>query len=1088
MKIIDNFTQSVAADMAQEMDKGSRLSVAAACFSMFAFRELKEQLKDTAEFRFLFTSDDILQELRSGRKTGILDSAAGSVAESLAGTDLEKQIQNTLLQRGVARECAEWMRQGKVSFRMADKGTLSSGFAVVQPGSREKGALSYAPIQGFTASDLGIHSDQRNLSLVNQLDAPYSQQYLQLFNQVWRDQRDIKTVLLKQLEELCRENTPELVYYTALYHIFSEYLQDLNDDTLADDKTGFRNSIIWNKLFDFQKDAALAIINKLNRYNGCILADSVGLGKTFTALAVIKYYEARNLNVLVLCPKKLSDNWTTYTHNTKDNPLAADRFGYEVFYHTDLNRIHDTRARSHDVKLDSMNWGNFNLVVIDESHNFRNGGGRGDNENRYDRLVQDVIRTGVNTKVLMLSATPVNNRFSDLQRQLELAYEDGDPRSLERKLDSSSTIQGIFSHAQGAYNKWSNLKPAQRTTEKLLSMLDFDFFELLDSVTIARSRKHIREYYDMSRIGAFPTRMAPLSLAPTLTADPELGDYNFFFNGLLELELCIYTPSFYIQPASRPKYAAQLTGKRMNAAINQENRERGLRHLMAINLMKRMESSVESFRLTLSRMQNSIDAALAKLTAFRNNPAESRNFWYGSDDAVEIQEWDYEDEREENYLLAGKSVKIELADMDLDAWEKDLRKDLQTIRKLLDRARQIDAGKDNKLTALKDLISEKANAPLNRGNRKMLIFTAFADTADYLFDNLQKHCAQLGLNIGVVSGSGSGRTNVKGFPNDFSSILTCFSPESKSRNTLYPQGIMAETNIDVLIGTDCISEGQNLQDCDMCVNYDIHWNPIRIIQRYGRVDRIGSRNKRIRLVNFWPDASLDSYIDLKRRVENRMIAGFIVNPGEAKVFNDETEVELSYRKAQLEKLRTETVDLEDISESISITDLGMNEFRLDLMHFIKERKDLPKPRKGTYAVTFAEPGCPAGMIFVLKNTTSKTKIKSPNRLHPYYLVYVTMSGKVQYSYLQPKDTLLALKKLGREQSVVQDAVDLFHAEADDGSSISRCSKLLQKSVESIVEGKRETDIMSLFKSGTTSFNTKIEGMDDFEIICYMVVE
>ena len=1090
MKIIDNRSSTVTEDLTKTLVSGSTLSVAAACFSMYAFEELKSQMSEVSEFRFLFTAplpvgDVSMQGKRDARRSPLTQIAE----ETIAGTAFEAQIKNTMRQKAIAKECAEWIKQGKVSFRASSRSMIDYGFAVVQSGEKKQDTITYTPLSGFTSTDLGMARPNGVVNLVQQLDAPFSKEYLRLFNEAWRDQKDVKERVLQGLSKLFEEHSPELVYYTALYNIFSEYLKDISDDDFADERTGFKSSVIWSKLFDFQKDAALAIINKLERFNGCILADSVGLGKTYTALAVIKYYETRNKSVLVLCPKKLSENWNAFNHNSRNNPLIQDKFRYDVLYHTDLTRMHDPKAYSNGIKLDTLNWENYDLVVIDESHNFRNGGSsrrNTDKQNRYDLLLNEVIRKGVNTKVLMLSATPVNNRFGDLRNQLELAYENGDPKGIEEKLATGSTIQGIFNKAQAAYNKWSKNPPEERTTEHLLKLLEFDFFELLDSVTIARSRKHIRDYYDMSRIGAFPTRLAPRSVAPSLTTEFGFGDYDFFFDALLDLELSIYTPSLFIKPGRREKYADQF--KDHNRGFNHENREMGLRRLMAINLMKRMESSIESFRLTLDRMRGSIELTLDKIAAFNQNPVASRNYYFGLDDTIHVSEWDEEDEREENYLSIGKNIKVELADMELDQWEDSLTHDLMVIRELLDQARQIDAARDNKLAELKRIIADKMNNPINGENYKVLIFTAFADTAEYLYENLYRYCRSLGLNTAVVTGSTQGKTSIEGFPGDFNTILTCFSPASKGRDAIYTSGIASTATIDVLIGTDCISEGQNLQDCDLCVNYDIHWNPIRIIQRYGRVDRIGSQNRYIQLVNFWPDASLDKYIDLKRRVESRMIAGFIVNPAEAKVLADENEVELAYRRSQLQKLKNETVDIEDISENISITDLGLNEFRLDLLNFEKVRGTLPKPQKGIYAVTYADRDYEPGVVFVLRNITAKSKVKSQNRMHPYYLVYISTSGKVIYNHLQPKDVLLVLKMFGKQREVNHKATAVFNHETQDGRNMAKYARLLEQSIESMLEVKKEADIQSLFRKGGTTFNTKIDGMNDFEIICYLILK
>lgn len=682
-------------------------------------------------------------------------------------------------------------------------------------------------------------------------------------------------------------------------------------------------------LYDFQEDAALAIINKLEKYNGCILADSVGLGKTFTALAVIKYYENRNKSVLVLCPKKLAENWNTYKDNYVNNPIAADRLRYDVLFHTDLSRDHGT---SNGLDLDRLSWGNYDLVVIDESHNFRNGGelsGEDQKENRYLKLLNKVVRAGVKTKVLMLSATPVNNRFNDLKNQLVLAYE-GTPELIDEKLNTSKSIDEIFRQAQTAFNAWSKLPAEERTTDNLLRRLDFDFFEVLDSVTIARSRKHIEKYYNTEKIGKFPERRKPISLRPSLTDLPSAINYNEIYEQLSQLQLEIYTPSAYIFPSKMQKYI-DLTHHKGNN-LTQSGREEGIRRLMSVNLLKRLESSVPSFRLTLERIRNLIMETIEGITQYEKCGEANIDMYEADSD-----DFDMEDQNTD-YCTVGHKVKIDLADMDYKSWKDVLQKDADTLELLILMIADITPEHDTKLQELYKLISQKIENPINPGNKKVLIFTAFSDTAEYLYDNVSRYVMEkYGLNTGMISGTVDGKTTLKNFKATFNNILTCFSPVSKDRDVLMPG---SKKDIDILIATDCISEGQNLQDCDYCVNYDIHWNPVRIIQRFGRIDRIGSRNKQIQLVNFWPDLTLDEYINLKVRVETRMKISVLTSTGDDNPISPEEKGDLEYRREQLKKLQTEVVDLEDMSGGISIMDLGLNEFRLDLLEYIKTHPDL----------------------------------------------------------------------------------------------------------------------------------------------------
>ena len=864
----------------------------------------------------------------------------------------------------------------------------------------------------------------------------------------------------------------------TLYHVFCDFLDDISEDELPNEATGFKQSKIWNLLYDFQKDAVLAIINKLERYNGCILADSVGLGKTFTALAVVKYYENRNKSVLVLCPKKLAENWNTYKDNYVNNPIAADRLNYDVLFHTDLSRSH---GFSNGLDLDRLNWGNYDLVVIDESHNFRNGAGTHANmhENRYVKLMDKIIRAGVKTKVLMLSATPVNNGFTDLKNQLAIAYE-GESENMNKQLDTTKTIEEIFKQAQRAFNAWSKLDPEDRTTDALLRTLDFDFFELLDSVTIARSRKHIEKYYDTAEIGKFPERKKPISRRPQLTDLDTAINYNEIYEQLMQLTLCIYTPSNYIFPSKMQKYIDITHNKGDN--LTQTGREQGIRRLMSINLLKRLESSVNSFQLTLERIKTLIESTIVAIDTFEQYGAADIDMYEASD-----SEFDMDDSNTE-YFTVGKKVKIELADMDYKSWRTELKADAEVLELLTLMVADITPEHDSKLQELLKLVSEKIENPINPGNKKVLIFSAFSDTAEYLYDNVSTYIKKkYGLDTAVITGSIDGRTTIKGFKATLNNVLTCFSPISKSRDVLMPE---SKTEIDVLIATDCISEGQNLQDCDYLVNYDIHWNPVRIIQRFGRIDRIGRSNEYIQLVNFWPDMDLDQYINLKSRVETRMKISIMTSTGDDDLINPEEKGDLEYRKQQLKRLQEEVVDIEDMSSGVSIMDLGLNEFRLDLLEYVKGHEDLEKKPKGLHAVVPATEELPEGVIFVLKNINNCVNIDNQNRIHPFYMVYIGSDGEVICDYLNPKKLLDDIRLLCRgKKEPIKELCQRFNEETDDGRDMSDMSELLNKAINSIIDCKEESDIDSLFSAGGTSaLMSSVSGLDDFELICFLVVK
>lgn len=1076
MEIFDNITKVVRDDLKEKIKPRSKVSIVAACFSMYAYKELKSQLEKVDEFRFIFTSPTFIKEKAEKQKREFYIPRL-SRENSLYGTEFEIKLRNEMTQKAIARECADWIRK-KATFKSNVTGENMGGFMTVDSPAEQ---TAYMPINGFTTVDIGCERGNNSYNMVNSMETPFSTQYMQLFETLWNDKdkmQDVTEMIISNISTAYNENSPEFIYFMTLYNVFSEFLDDISEDVLPNEATGFKQSKIWDMLYDFQRDAVLAIINKLERYNGCILADSVGLGKTFTALAVIKYYENRNKTVLVLCPKKLCENWNTYKDNYVNNPIALDRLNYDVLFHTDLSR---NGGVSNGLDLDRLNWGNYDLVVIDESHNFRNGAGTHANtqENRYVKLMDKVIRAGVKTKVLMLSATPVNNRFTDLKNQLALAYE-GNSEYINEQLDTKKPIEEIFRQAQKAFNAWSKLEPEARTTDALLRTLDFDFFEVLDSVTIARSRRHIEKYYNTEEIGKFPERLKPISKRPSLTDLDNAINYNQIYEQLMQLTLCIYTPSNYIFPSKMSKYVDLTHNKGNN--LTQKGREQGIQRLMSINLLKRLESSVYSFNLTLSRIRDLIQGTIDAIINFEKYGKADLDMYEADDNDFDM------DDDNTDFFTVGKKVKIDLADMDYKTWRTELQYDADTLELLTLMVADITPEHDLKLQTLFKLLDEKMANPINEGNKKVLIFSAFSDTAEYLYDQVASYMkSNYGLDTAVITGSIDGRTTVKGLKATLNNVLTCFSPISKSRDVLMPG---STKEIDILIATDCISEGQNLQDCDYLVNYDIHWNPVRIIQRFGRIDRIGSRNQYIQLVNFWPDMTLDDYINLKSRVETRMKISVMTSTGDDDLINPEEKGDLEYRKQQLKRLQDEVVDIEDMSTGISIMDLGLNEFRLDLLEYIKTHEDLAKKPKGLHAVVPATEENPDGVIFVLKNINNNINIDNQNRIHPFYIVYIGIDGEVVCDYLNPKKLLDTVRLLCRGKSEpVLELCERFNKETDDGRNMEKVSQLLSAAINSIIDVKEESDIDSLFSAGGTSaLMSEINGLDDFELICFLVVK
>jgi hypothetical protein len=1086
MKLIDNINDLFGDELKSSLNSKTKLKIAASCFSIYAYEALKSELECIESLEFIFTAPAFTTK-------GLTDKAKREHREfyipklqrekKLYGSDFEIHLKNRLTQSAIAKECANWIRR-KTKFRSNKSNATMQQFACTEANDS---VIVYSPLQGFTAVDLGYQHGDAISNFINKIDdSPLATTYLNLFDQIWNDPEkleDITDNICSHIESVYKENSPEKIYFLMLYNIFSEFLDDINEDVLPNDLTGYKNSVVWNKLFNFQKDATVGIINKLEKYNGCILADSVGLGKTFTTLAVIKYYELRNRSVLVLCPKKLEDNWQTYKSNYKTNIFSEDRLNYDLLFHTDLSR---KSGKSSGIDLQKFNWGNYDLLVIDESHNFRNNDAFKDKETRYKKLMDSVVRAGVKTKVLMLSATPVNNRFIDLRNQLALAYE-GESETLSEKLKTGKTIEEIFRQAQKVFNNWSKLPLEERTASAIMDALDFDFFELLDSVTIARSRKHIETFYDTAEIGKFPVRLKPLSFRCKLTNMDGILDFDEIYSQLTLLNLSVYAPVSYILPSRLKKYEDlyDTTTGEGRGKLRQVDREKSLQSLMTTNLLKRLESSVESFRLTLGTLARNHKEMISKIENYKssnikvtlNNPLDSLCDLENEDDSFT----GFDD------FMTGGKVQINLDDMDVQSWEYDLKADLLIITELLSEMEKIKPEDDSKLQHLKSQIENKIQNPINPGNKKIIIFTAFADTANYLYSNLSESMNLQGVHVGRVTGKDAPKTTIKK-SYDFQSILTLFSPLSKEKDLILP----GETEeIDLLIGTDCISEGQNLQDCDYLINYDIHWNPVRIIQRFGRIDRIGSRNDYIQLVNYWPDISLDEYINLKERVESRMHIVDLSGTGDDNVLSAKAN-DMAYRKEQLRRLQDEVIELEDLKTGINITDLGLNDFRMDLLDYIKSNGDLEFLPNGLHSVvpSKSDIGLVPGVIFTLRNRNTNVNIDSNNRLHPFYLVYVNNDGEVIIDHTKVKLLLdLARSCCKCEKHPIQNVCKQFNELTKDGREMSHYSDLLDQAIQSMITLKESNDIDSLFSgTTTTTLVDDFKGLDDFELISFLVIQ
>jgi len=1083
-KVLDNKKDKVVDELRAELTKGSKLSVISAYFTIYAYAELKRELSKIDNMRFIFTEPTFVKKDRELIREFYIEHTNEKI---VSGNEFEIKLRNEMKQAFIARECAAWLTE-KAEIKSLKKSNPAQPRLVYIENSDEN--ISINGTVDFTSDGLGITPSNRLDSNMCLYGKEYTIGFLQAFNELWDDAttvEDVKQKVLEQMQILYKENTPEFIYFVTLYNIFNDYLDELTEDNIIKSRTGFKETIIWNKLYKFQKDGVMGAIDKIEKYNGCIIADSVGLGKTFTALAVIKYYELRNDRVLVLVPKKLSENWTIYTQNDKRNIFVQDRFNYDVLNHTDLSR---TSGMSGVINLSTINWSNYDLIVIDESHNFRNNPPVKGRVTRYERLMNDIIKSGVKTKVLMLSATPVNNRMNDIKNQIAFITE-GTNNAFARV--GLNNLELILRQAQTVFNKWSILPDAERTTESFVNMMNLDYFKLLDTVTIARSRKHIEKYYNLDEIGKFPTRLSPKNIYPEIDTKgefPPIGNINKLIK---KLTLCVYSPLGYVLPEKRYAYEQKYDMEVgvNNSVFRQVDREQSLVGLMRIGILKRMESSIHSFALTVDKVLYKINKTLEKI--------DQHQFEYDAE--TDINDIDIDDP-EFDSLMFGNNVKVLLQDMDLIKWKQDLLSDKDKLETIYLEAINVSPDRDAKLVKLKELIQNKIQHPINQYNRKLLIFTAFADTAEYLYANIATELNKAAVYTALVTGSGENHSTLPISKDqkksirisDLNTVLTLFSPVSKECEKIFPE---ATNYIDVIIATDCISEGQNLQDCDYLINYDIHWNPVRIIQRFGRIDRIGSKNEVIQLVNFWATKDLDEYINLQQRVRGRMVLLDVSATGEENVIEADESKEmkdLEYRRKQLKRLQDEVVDLEEISGGISITDLTFNDFKIDLMGYMKDnRKSLDEAPNGMYAVVEISDSLrdeiKPGVIFTLRQIEGHEQIKEQNALFPYYMVYVT-DDEVRFSFIHSKKILDYYKKLCSGcNEICRELVDEFNTETQNGLSMKRYSNLLETSIQNLVGKKQEIGVASLFsKGGTTMLKELYEGIEDFELVTFLVMK
>lgn len=1068
--LLDNKNSGyVGTELKAQAYEGSKLSVLSALFTLYGFSSLKKEFSKLSDVRLLLTA------------------WPHSSLQSLIGSENELRLTNKLDQKRIAQECVKWL-SGKVEVK-ASYGLNHGNQNLFHIRSPDK--PDFAVHGSATLSPVGLGEVQSDRFQMNTgiSDPETSKQLLGWFDSIWADEsavKDIKADLIRQLDFIAADQPANFIYFLTLYNIFKDFLEDIDEENIIKSKTGFKDTAVWNKLYKFQKDGVLGAIDKLEKHNGCIIADSVGLGKTFEALAVIKYYELRNDRVLVLCPKKLRDNWTMYTINDKRNLLASDRFNYDVLNHTDLSRV---KGYSGEINLETLNWSNYDLIVIDESHNFRNNPNKAEGKTRYERLLDDIIRSGVKTKVLMLSATPVNNRMNDLKNQIAFITEGRDDAFQDVGIKN---IESTLRLAQRQFNSWLNEPVENRTTAILLDSMSFDYFKLLDVVTIARSRKHIEKYYGTSDIGKFPTRLKPVNIYADIDLSNDFPALKEVNKTIRRLSLAGYSPLKFVRNDKKEEYARRYD-KAVGAGkgvFKQIDREESLIHLMRVNLLKRMESSIHSFSLTVEKLLAQVDTLLAKIDEHEQGDIDALNI-------EDIQDIEMDSPELEPFLI-GNKTKILLQDMDLIRFRQELEADHLLLESILEDAKKVTADRDAKLEQLKTTIVQKAENPLNPGNKKVIIFTAFADTAQYLYTHLAGWASkELGIHSALITGTGTNKATLTGLGSDLNNLLTAFSPVSKERAKIDPD---ATQEIDLLIATDCISEGQNLQDCDSLINYDIHWNPVRIIQRFGRVDRLGSKNTQIQLINFWPNMELDEYINLEARVSGRMVLLDISATGEENVIDENAKEmnDLEYRRKQLQQLKDTVVDLEDMTGGVSITDLTLNDFRMDLSDYLKsENQNIEKAPLGLFAAIklgeeMRADGLEPGVVFCLKNVRTgheAVQVDDNYPLSPYFLVYVTDNADIRLNFTQSKKVLDLMKRQAfMVRDVDEPAMAQLNSATKNGADMAHYQHLLAVAVDSIAGKSEEKGVQSLFaKGGTVLTATSSQGIEDFAVVSYLVL-
>ena len=1122
--ILDNQTATVADYLRRSLHDADALDCVSAYFTIYGYELLAAELERVGAARFLFGEPGSVEQLDPKPQD----------PKSFELTEPGLAPNYTLHQRKLARQCADWAKQPNVGIRSVRQSDFLHGKLYLADGPA--GGAGVVGSSNFTRRGLG-GSDRPNLEInLASDDAATLAELREWFNKLWHDGRrteDVKQRVLDALARIGQDYAPERVYFKTLYEMFRQDIAAMQASADDLDASGFTASAVWNTLYEFQKDGARSVIAKLRTHNGCILADSVGLGKTYTALAVIKYFELRNERALVLCPSKLQANWSLYQAANRHihNPFDDDRFGYTLLAHTDLSR---DSGRVGGVDLANFNWAGYDLVVIDESHNFRNDGGQ-----RYRRLLDEVIKRGARTKVLLLSATPVNTGLVDLRNQIYLMTE-GREDAFRQSLGVGN-IRTVMAAAQRQFREWETGTVAgagasrrgqsrgrsrsrgrvrgagRRDKAQLLGKLGADFLRLLDGVSIARSRRLVEQFYaaEMERIGQFPEHAEPVKAHPPTDLTGALS-YLDLANRIEQFRLAVYQPSMYVTDQKR---LADLESARQKYNFNQQDSERFLIGMMRTNFLKRLESSAHSLTLTLERTIGKIDDLLGKIERYQQGEQTAVATLAGVDVAP-----DDDDDDDEFFVNRGRHP-YRLSELDLPRWSDDLRQDRDTLAAMLAPVKAVTPARDGKLAKIKESIREKvAHPPDDRDgkpNRKLLVFTTFKDTAQYLYRELGGLAKELGVNIAMVSGD---ETHTAVGANNFNAILSNFAPVARNRKA----DDAGNADIDLLIATDCISEGQNLQDCDTVVNYDIHWNPVRIVQRFGRIDRIGSRNAVVRMINYWPTPQMEEYLNLQSRVQARMalaaVTGGDEDPLDEAAASADAQSEITFRNEQLLRLRQEALTLEELDDAPTLGDFTLDHFIAQLLRYLERNRDeLEAMPKGVYAVAAANANSDSdanangtadarhaapGVIFCLKqrnaglesdsggnagrDADARRQLASPR--HPFYFVYILDGGGIRYGCANLVQTLVVFEAAAAGQTAPLRALcDRFDRETEQGRQMAFYDGLLRTSVAHIVQAFAGAQLDGLGMGGGRGVRlapaaATPKNAGDFDLVTWLVIK